>query len=304
MKLIKPFLFVLMLGLLVSCKKEDELSSADVDNITGLGGDVWTKGPIDQWIKDSLTAPYNIAVKFKWDQSELEFDKTLVPPKEEKVIPVMSAIKKVWINTYVAEAGEPFIKKYAPKFFNLVGSGSYNTDGSATLGTAEGGRKVVLYQINYFRIKGMAGYVASDSILLKQMFHVIHHEFGHILHQNVLYPPEFKRISQALYTSDWINYNDAEANQNGFVTAYSMTGPDDDFVEMVSIMLVEGKAGFDKIVSSIPAGTSPLGTTQAEAQKKLRDKEAIVVTYFKQVWNIDFYSLQAKTRAAIASLIY
>jgi substrate import-associated zinc metallohydrolase lipoprotein len=303
MKIIKALFFVLILGAFASCEK-DEVTDEDVNGITGLGGDTWAQGPLDKWIYDSLTVPYNIAVKYKWDQAELELDKTLVPPKEEQVIPVMSAIKKVWIKTYVAETSELFMKKYAPKFFNLVGSGSYNLDGSVTLGTAEGGRKVVLYQTNYFRTKGMAGYVPSDSNLIKQMFHTIHHEFGHILHQNVIYPPEFKRVSQSLYTSDWINTDDEEAHTNGFITAYSMSGPDDDFVEMIAIMLVEGKAGFDKIVNSIPAGTSALGTTQEQAKKSLRDKEAFVVNYYKQVWNIDFYSLQAKTRAAIASLIY
>lgn len=299
------YLFVLALGcgFLSSCEKE-KLNPADADNIPGLGGDTWTQTAIDKWIYDNLTLPYNVGVKYKWDQSELEFDKTLVPPKEEQVIPVMDAIKKGWISPYISETSELFFKKYTPKFFNLVGSGSYNLDGSVTLGTAEGGRKVVLYQTNYIRTKGMPGYVRSDSNLVKQMFHTIHHEFGHILHQNILYPPEFKRIGQSLYTSDWINTNDFEANTNGFITAYSMSGPDDDFVEMISVMLIEGRSGFDNIVNSIPAGTSALGTTQAEAKKSLRDKESIVVNYYKQVWNIDFYSLQIKTRAAIAALIY
>lgn len=305
MKQFKPLLFlILVLACLASCRKEDKLTDADVDSIPGLGGDVWAKGPIDKWIYDTLTLPYNIAVKYKWDQSELELDKTLVPPKEEQVIPVLRAIKQGWINPYISEAGDIFFRKYCPKFFNLVGSGSYNLDGSVTLGTAEGGRKVVLYQTNYFRAKGMAGYVPSDSNLIKQMFHVIHHEFGHILHQNIYYPSDFKKIAPALYTSDWINYTDEEANSNGFITAYSMSGPDDDFVEMISIMLTEGRAGFDNIVNSIPPGTSTLGTTQADARKRLRDKEAIVVSYFKQAWNIDFYSLQTRTRAAIASMIY
>ncbi len=289
---------------LSSCEKEEKLDAADVDNIPGLGGDTWTPTAVDKWLFDNLTTPYNIATKYKWDQGELEFDKTLVPPREDQIIPIMDALRKAWITPYISETGELFFKKYTPKFFSLVGSGSYNLDGSVTLGTAEGGRKVVLYQTNYFRTKGMPGYVQADSILIKTMFHTIHHEFGHILHQNVLYPPEFKRINQNLYTSDWINTNDTEANTNGFVTAYAMSGPDDDFVEMISIMLIEGKAGFDKLVNSIPAGTSALGTTQAEAKKSLRDKENIVVGYYKQVWNIDFYSLQAKTRAAIAALIY
>jgi hypothetical protein len=71
---------------------------------------------------------------------------------------------------------------------------------------------------------------------------------------------------------------------------------------MISMMLVEGKAGFDAIVNSI-TGTSPNGTTAAEAQASLRAKEAVVITYFKDVWNIDFYSLQARSRSAIEALI-
>ena len=301
MKHIRRVLLFLCVCIMVACKKEDDLG--DVDDIPGLGGDTWVKGPIDYWIYDSLTKPYNIAVKYKWDQFELELNKTLVPPREEKVIPVMEAVKKVWINTYVAEAGDLFIKKYCPKFFVLAGSASYNTDGTITLGTAEGGRKVVLYVLNDFRTKTMPDYKPSDSSNIKMMFHTIEHEFGHILHQNVLYPQDFKRISVGLYTANWTNMSDAAAGRDGFVTAYAMSAPDEDFVEMIAMMLIEGKAGFDKIVNSIPAGTSINGTTQADAKSKLRQKEAIVVTYFKDVWDIDFYSLQTRVRAAFVSLI-
>lgn len=300
MKATTPLLIVLLVFLLASCKKEDPLGS--VDNISGLGGDTWTQGPIDKWVFDNLTVPYNIAVKYKWDQSEIELDKTVVPVKEEKVVPVMSAIKQAWIDVYEAEAGSLFVKKYTPKFFVLEGSGSYNPDGTTTLGTAEGGRKVVLYQLNYFRSRGMAGFEPSDSSLIKQMFHVIHHEFGHILHQNIMYPLEFKRVTVGLYTTNWNNVSDAAANQDGFITPYSMSGPDDDFVEMVSIMLTEGRAGFDRLVNSI-TGTSPNGTTAELAKSRLRQKEALVVDYFKKVWNIDFYSLQTRTRTAVEGLI-
>ncbi|HET7898357.1 MAG TPA: putative zinc-binding metallopeptidase, partial [Flavisolibacter sp.] len=246
--------------------------------------------------------PYNIAVKYKWDQSEIELNKTVVPIKEEQVIPVMSSIKKAWIDVYEAEAGSLFVKKYTPKFFILEGSGSYNSNGTTTLGTAEGGRKVVLYQLNYFRTKGMTGYKSSDSTLIKEVFHTIHHEFGHILHQNVMYPLDFKRITVGLYTTNWNNVSDANARLDGFITPYSMSGPDEDFVEMISVMLTEGKAGFDRIVNSI-SGVSPNGTTAAEAKSRLRQKEDMVVDYFNKVWKINFYSLQARTRAAVESLI-
>lgn len=289
--------------IIVSCKKEDDLGS--VDNIPGLGGDTWVPGPIDTWIHDSLTVPYNIAVKYKWDQSELDLNKTLVPPKEEKVIPVLSAIKRGWIQPYVDEAGILFFKTISPKFFSLVGSPSFNSDGSITLGTAEGGRKVVLYELNDFRIKGMPGYVANDSNRVLRMFWVINHEYAHILDQNIKFPVEFSESSASSYTSDWTNVSPQEALNEGFISQYSISGKDDDWAEMVALMLVHGRSWFENRVNSINyTGTTPNGTTAAEARARLRQKEAAVVSYFKQAWNIEFYNLQLRTRFAISSLIY
>lgn len=303
MKTVKIIAITLSLAVFAySCKKEDALGS--VDNIPGLGGDTWVPGAIDKWIYDSLTVPYNIGAKYKWDQSELPFDKTLVPPKEEKVVPVLSAIKKAWINVYVEEAGIPFFKKISPKFFDLVGSPAFER-GAILLGTAEGGRKVILYNLNNFRIKGMTGYVPSDTDVVIQMFHVIHHEYSHILDQNIKVPVEFSQSSASSYTSDWLNVTEQEALNEGFISQYSISGKEDDWAEMVSLMLVEGKPWFDNRVNSITyTGTTPNGTTAAIAQARLRQKEAVVVSYFKQAWNIDFYSLQARSRAAITALLY
>jgi substrate import-associated zinc metallohydrolase lipoprotein len=299
MKKISIYLFIILLA--IGCKKTEDLGN--VDDIPGLGGDTWVKGPIDNWVYSNLTKPFNISVKYKWDQFELELNKDLVPPDEAKIIPVMEAVKKVWIDTYIAEAGDVFIKTYCPKFFVLCGSASWNTDGTITLGTAEGGRKIVLYVLNDFRTKAMADYTPSDSNTVKQLFHTIEHEFGHILHQNVLYPEDFKRITPGFYTANWNNVSDNAARRDGFVTAYAMSAPDEDFVEMIAMMLIEGRAGFDKIVNSIPPGASVNGISQADAIAKLRKKEAMVVGYYKDVWSIDFYALQTRVRGAVDELI-
>ncbi len=293
-------IFCLLLVTLAACNSEDPLENPD--NIPGLGGDTWPPGPIDVWIKDSLTNPLNVAVKYKWDQGELELNKTLVPPKEETVIPVLSTIKQVWIKNYDLVAGEYFMKKYCPKFFVLVGSASWNPDGTVILGTAEGGRRIVLYDLNGFRTKNMPGYVPEDSATVKEMFHTIEHEFGHILHQNVMYPLEYKRISVGRYTSNWNNVSDEDARRDGFITAYAMSAPDEDFVEMIATMLVEGKQGIDHILGNI-AGNGPNGTTPDQARAILRQKEAMVVKYFADTWKIDFYNLQTRTRASVEALI-
>lgn len=288
----KIYLLFLALAVFASCKKEDDLG--DVSSIPGLGGDTWEPTEIDTYIKDTFTIPFNVTAKYKWDQGELDFNKTLTPPREEKIKPVLGAIKKVWIDNYVAEAGKAFMQKYIPKFFVLVGSANWNIDGTITLGTAEGGRRIVLYVLNDFRVKGMQGYIPSDSVNIKMMFHTIEHEFAHIMHQTILYPQDFKRISVGSYTSNWNNITDEDANEKGFISSYAQSAVDEDFVEMVSIMLTEGKAGYEALLNTI---------SSADAKSKLRQKETIVVNYFKDVWGINFTSLQTRTRNSINALI-
>ncbi len=292
--------------LLTACNKEEDLKPVLPGDLSGLGGDTWTQTAIDKWLYDSLTVPYNIAVKYKWDQFEFDISRTLVPPDEDRVIPLWRVLNDVWIKPYVAEAGKVFFNKYSPKNFILAGSNSYNDNGSVILGTAEGGRKIVLYAVNKFRVKGDPGYNPNtDSTFVKTFFiQTIHHEFGHILHQNVLYPQGFKKINPELYNGqNWINVSDGDAKKDGFVTSYASSNFDDDFVETIAILLVNGKTGFDYIVNSIPAGTSVNGTTRAQAQEYLRQKEAFVVNYFKQSYNIDFYALQARCRTALSNYI-
>ncbi len=305
MKFIKSGLTILAASfLLVSCTKEDPLPP--LDDISGLGGDTWVPTAIDNWIYDNYTEPYNISVKYKWELGEIDLNRTLVPPKEEQVIPLMNAIKQAWMDTYVSEAGPLFFKNIAPKFFILVGSPAYNGDGSIKLGTAEGGRKVVLYNINDFRIKGMPGYNPdTDTASVTEMFRTIQHEFAHILDQNVRVPISFSSASANSYTSDWLNVTAEDARNNGFITPYSNSGRDDDWAEMLAFLLVNGQTYFDAYVNSIdPANVSATGVTGAQAIQRLRDKEASVVTYFDQAWGIDFRVLQARTRAAINSLLY
>lgn len=304
MKTTKTFFLIIAISLLTSCKKED-FNPSDANNINGLGGDTWAKGPIDQWIYDTLTIPYNISIKYKWDQFEDlgDITKILVPPKEEYIIPILSAVRKVWIDTYITEAGEAFFKKLCPKYFYLIGSPAFEQNGTIKLGVAEGGRKIILLAINYSKVKGMADYNPADSFWIKEMFHTIHHEFGHILHQNVLYPQDFKNLNANLITSNWTDYTDEQALSDGFISAYAMNNSDDDFVETLSIMLVEGKAGFERMVASIPPGITGRGTTQEQAIERLRAKESIIVNYYKQVYNINFYSLQTRVHSTVESMI-
>jgi substrate import-associated zinc metallohydrolase lipoprotein len=288
-----------------SCKK-DSINPADADNINDLGGDTWSPGPIDIWVKDTLTTPYNIAVKYKWDQFEDVSDITsiLVPPKEEYIIPILSAVRQTWINPYVTEGGEDFFKKITPKYFYLIGSPAYSSDNTIKLGEAEGGKKIILLAINYTRVRSMAGYNPADSFWAKEMFLTINHEFGHILHQTVLYPQDWKNLNPSLLTTNWADYSDDEAARDGFVSAYAQNNSDDDFVETISHLLVNGQQWFEEFIAAIPDGVTDRGTTKDQAVARLRSKESIIINYYKQVWHIDFTSLQTRVRAAVVAQLY
>ncbi len=145
---------------------------------------------------------------------------------------------------------------------------------------------------------------AGNDGWIKQMFHTIHHEFGHILHQNIKYPVDFTNLNPSLITSNWQDYQDEEAPADGFVSAYAMNTVDDDFVETISLMLVNGRPWFEQLIHDIPDGVTGRGTTKAQAVTRLRAKESLIVRYFKEVWSIDFYSLQTRVRAAVVASIY
>jgi substrate import-associated zinc metallohydrolase lipoprotein len=285
---------IAVLTLATACRKDENGSLSTTPN--GLGGDSWTKNNIDKWIYDSLTVPFNIAVKYRWDAWEQELDKTLVPSDTSKVIPALQGIKAVGLVPYIQQTGNAdLLRRYAPKNFVLVGSPQYNYNGSITLGQAEGGTKITMYLINYFsRLK-------KDSASFKQMVHTIHHELGHILHQNVMFSTNYRTITGG-YTATWFNVSDASARTQGFITAYAMAAPEEDFVEMISTMLIGGPNGptgydnYDKLIAQA-------GATTSIPYLSIKAKEAVVVDYFAKTWKIDFYGLQAKCRAALAGFL-
>lgn len=265
---------ILALASLTACQKEEELDLSQ--EIIGLGGDKWTQTELDKWIYTNYVQPYNIEIKYKWDQSELAYNKTLVPVKESVVIPFMTNVKNIWIDPYEKLAGPSFVKKLSPKKFVLIGSYQYN-NGTVTLGEAEGGRKIVIYRLNLYN--------PSNKTLIQQIMKTVHHEFAHTMHQTVKYPTEYMYITPSGYTSAWINVSAEEAMAGGFITPYASNLPDEDFAEMISNICIYGKDWFDAYVEAAQA----YATSTFNPATALRQKESIVVAYMKEVWGIDFY---------------
>ncbi|MFD2285752.1 hypothetical protein GJU39_08425 [Pedobacter petrophilus] len=272
------FVALVMLTILASCKKESKLNA----NLNAIDQNIITnKNSTDIWLDQNFLNPYNIETKYRFDRFELPSGKNITPPLEEQVIPAMEMVRDVWIRPFEAAGGADFIKKISPKQFVLAGSAEYNSNGTITLGTAEGGRKIVLYVINSFD--------KTDINSVKQMIQVIQHEYTHILNQTVDFTPEYQTVSRGGYEANWTQRSLAEAYSLGFITQYARVSPLEDFAEQSSNMLMLGRVQYNGLVASLPA----------DAQLKLRKKEQYVVDYFKTSFNIDFYQLQREVQLAL-----
>ena len=274
-------IYLFIVAITVSCQKEDKIDKNLA--ILGLGGEQIAQNETDVWLYNNFVKPYNMEVKYKWDQNELALNRTLVPIYEDKVIPIMNTIRETWIKPYETVAGPAFIKKLSPKKFILVGSPQYN-NGSITLGEAEGGRKIVMYRLNWFTVE--------DASLIRAIMKTVHHEFGHTMHQTVMYPEEYIYITPAAYTSSWNNVSDVEAMKLGFISSYSTASPDEDFVEMLARIVVYGKEAFDsRVAEATRIYNDPLLNAGMlyDPGAALRQKESILVSYLKQVWGVDLY---------------
>jgi len=274
-------IYLFIVAITVSCQKEDKIDKNLA--ILGLGGEQIAQNETDVWLYNNFVKPYNMEVKYKWDQNELALNRTLVPIYEDKVIPIMNTIRETWIKPYETVAGPAFIKKLSPKKFIVVGSPQYN-NGSITLGEAEGGRKIVMYRLNWFTVE--------DASLIRAIMKTVHHEFGHTMHQTVMYPEEYIYITPAAYTSSWNNVSDVEAMKLGFISSYSTASPDEDFVEMLARIVVYGKEAFDsRVAEATRIYNDPLLNAGMlyDPGAALRQKESILVSYLKQVWGVDLY---------------
>jgi len=139
----------------------------------------------------------------------------------------------------------------------LIGSPEYNSQGSIVLGTAEGGIKVTLFRVNAIDLNEI--FIDADSPfpdtgaipmdLNYWFFHTMHHEFCHILTQTKNYSTDFQTISAGDYqTTGWVNVDDEEAPQMGFVTGYASGEYNEDFAEIYSTYITHTEEAWQKIL--------------------------------------------------------
>jgi substrate import-associated zinc metallohydrolase lipoprotein len=220
---------------------------------------------------------------------ESDFDYELAPASPDKSLAAAKLIKYVWLETFDEVKGIDFLRLYAPKVIHLVGSNAYNAAGNKTLGTAEGGMKITLYDINSINADN------PSKELLRRYMKTIFHEFSHILHQNKNYTPDFEAISKNDYVgSDWDASSETEglAYSKGFVTRYARSEPHEDFVETIAVFIVFGEDEWNSILTK--AGT--------EGADIINQKFNIITEYLSVSWEIDIFALRKIFQSRLDSI--
>lgn len=256
--------------LLGSCAGDEPLKDSQLDLSTP------PKTALDNWIDTNYLLPYNINVQYKWNPNVVDNNRFLYPPIQAKVQPVLEIVQKIWLESYKAVAGPNFVKNIAPREFVLVGGVNLNTTGTITLGLAEGGKRITFFETDNVDKKNRAN--------IKRFLRTIQHEYIHILNQTKPFDEKsMATITPTGYSSAWYNTSDAVALEEGFLTAYAKSNINEDFAETAATILVSSKAEYAAILAAI---VSPA------ARASIKSKEAIVVKYYKDAFNIDLYKLR------------
>jgi len=257
---------------LVGCRKDD---AVDAGNSIFQPSDPATITGFDKWIAKNISYPYNIDVLYKYQDINTSPKYTLVPADIENSQKMIQVVKYAWLEAYDEVVGVDFTRKYAPKQFMFVGSSAYEGSNSKVLATAEGGVKITMYEINQMSLEQEA---------LNSYFHIIHHEFTHILTQTKNYSTDFQKISETDYIKDdWEGVYDNNARKQGFVSAYAMSEPNEDFAETYSLYVTSNDKAWKTILSDA-------GTAGAE---KINRKLEIIREYTANSWGFDLEVLRS-----------
>lgn len=194
----------------------------------------------DKWIYENFTLPFNTVIDYQMYLPASDLNYQLSPADYEKSVVLSQLIKHLFYDLYNGQAGDIFMKKYAPRQFHFIGSAAYSpTTGTRTLGYASGGVMITLFNVNSIRLK--KSWTEDDIELLNhEIFHTMHHEFSHILQQTRTTPTSFRTVTPSAYEPlSWSKMDSLTAHSKGFVTNYSSSGVGEDFVEVLSSIITD-----------------------------------------------------------------
>ena len=299
----------------VGCDDDNAIQKESVITV-----DSYVQNNFDKWLELNYILPYNIDFKYRYEEIESDFDYYTVPADMTNSIKMAHLVKYLCIESYNEVAGVDFTCSYFPKEFYLIGEFEYRNNGTMTLGTAEGGRKIILMGVNH-----LTNDVITDPETLNELYiKTIHHEFTHILNQTRNYPTSFKQVTPSKYVKDsWskepygayhcykchhdmypdrygrCTYEDDENNVcrstdicpvwflRGFITNYAQMEDREDFAEMLSTYITNDATWWEDTMKKAENTWENDPDQTITGRELIEQKLDIVREYMQDVFNID-----------------
>ena len=242
-------LFVAMLSIgfsMVSCSNDDLGESIFDTNDYPLNKNEYTF-PLDSFCKANFQEPYNMRFLYQMQDISSDMDYNLVPCTYDQSVTLAVLCKYLWYDVYhdSIDNGLQFLKKYSPRIIHVIGSPAYNpASGTEVLGLAEGGMKISLYNANAISVDNI-------DFMNEYFFKTMHHEFSHILNQNVNRPTDFDLISNGKYNAeDWGDTQDSIALGRGFISPYASSQAREDWVEVIANYIVKDTMTWNNMLNT------------------------------------------------------
>ena len=241
------YLYVTCLAAIVaaftSCRGEDDFTDSIFNSNVPVLDESKATYKFDKWLYENFLVPYNVDVKYRFDLSASDLNFQLTPADYNRSQLLARFIRYLFYDVYTKYAGEDFMKMYGPRIFHFIGSSGYSpTTGTEVLGTASGGVKITLYNINEMKpySEGVTYSGEDINVLNHRYFHTMHHEFSHILHQTKSYPVTFGQVTSGTYDPiGWQERDSVWTHSHGYVTHYASSATYEDFVETLSSVITD-----------------------------------------------------------------
>ena len=287
--------------LAVSCGK-DKLSRESV-----IKDSTVEMNDFDYWLEENLLRPYNIEFMYRFSLNESDKGYWTVPADIDAAIIYAHLVKYLCVDTYDEVAGVDFTKAYFPKMFFLIGEWEYRNNGSFILGTAEGGKKIMLSGVNYipYIFDEYTGSELEEQINYSYI-KTIHHEFTHIINQTKAYSETFKNVTPSTYVADACFDTDEYWLGRGYITAYAQSEHVEDFAELLSEYITHSAAWWDEQLSTANTQTTEVRKSNPDAPngaEMIRAKIDIVRDYMKTEWNVDIDELRATVNRRTSDVV-
>ena len=291
MKYIKLFILIASVSLFAACS-DDSLDSKSIFDTQNKE----EQNDFDKWLKTNYVDTYNIRFNYRYSDKETDNRYNLAPADFNKSKALAIKVKHIWLDAYNEVMGDQFLKNFSPRVMQLVGSAAYDSQSSIVMGTAEGGLKVTLYNVNIIDVDNPIIDPENPFVDKKKgtydlnywFFHTMNHEFCHILTQKKNYSTEFQTVSAGKYqTSGWVNVEDKEAPSMGFVSGYASGEYNEDFAEIFAQYVTHSEAAWQKILR---AGIVYETDENGDYVRRLEKFDGASGTQVNPLYEINFYN--------------